>query len=101
MNRPYDCDPAKALENLRKHAVSFDEGFEVLQMPDEDCLDLIDDRVDYGEERWVRIGPHRSVPFLLLHVVWTEDAGRPRLISVRKATRLEYRRHANRYAKPL
>ena len=94
---PYDCDPEKAAANIRKHRVSFDEGFAVLRLDPDRCFDAIDGREEYGEERWIRIGPHPAVPSLLVHVTWTERGNRPRIISVRKATREERRRHANRY----
>ena len=97
--RPYDCDPAKAATNLRKHGLSFDDGFKVLQAEPRKCLDVIDGREDYGEERWIRIGPHPEIPSLILHVSWTPRGEHPRLISVRKASRAERHRHAHRYEK--
>ena len=95
--KPYDGDLDKAASNLRKHGLTFDDGFKVLQVDPARCLDVIDTRQDYGEERWVRIGPHPEIPLLLLHVSWTPRGERPRLISVRKASRVERRRHAHRY----
>lgn len=95
--RPYDFDPVKAATNFRVHRLSFDDGFQVLQVDPTRCLDLIDEREDYEEERWVRIGPHPAVPLLLIHVTWTPRGDVPRLISVRKASRAERYRHAHRY----
>jgi hypothetical protein len=56
-------------------------------------VELLDDRRDYGEERWVRIG---IVEGTILTVVYTERSERRRLISARQATKLEqddYFRH--------
>jgi len=68
MSSSYDCDPGKAARNLQQHGVSFDEGFAVLQATSALCLDLVDEREDYGEDRMVRIGPFPGIPSLLLHV---------------------------------
>lgn len=97
---PYDCDPEKAAANLRKHRVSFDEGFKVISLPPERLLTVQDSRWEYGEERWIAIGPHPEVPSLVLHITYTWRGNLPRLISVRRANARERRQHANRYRRP-
>lgn len=50
----------------------------------------LDDRIDYGEERWVGIGFLRKG---VAAVVWTERQGDViRIISARRANRYEHKR---------
>ena len=98
--RPYDFDPAKAAANFAKHGLSFEDGYRVLQVAASACQDFTDARCDYGEERWIRIGPHPDVPSLLVYVAYTWRGDVPRLISVRKASRRERDHHAHRYEVP-
>jgi uncharacterized DUF497 family protein len=85
-----EYDPAKAEANIRKHGVSFDEAASVLLDP----MALgFEDQDAEGESRWVLVG--MSSQARLLTVVYTlRDQHRIRLISARKATRIE----ANQYA---
>ncbi len=76
----FEWDPNKALRNHRVHRVRFEAAQYVFG--DEDRTEEIDDRVDYGEERWRTTGMlHDRV----LVVVYTEVDGVIRLISARKA----------------
>ena len=80
----FEWDEVKNLENIRKHQINF---VDVSAMFTEDMLIELDDRLDYGEDRWMGIG------FLGLGVavvVWTERQGDIiRIISARKATKTE------------
>ncbi len=97
-SKPYDYDPAKAAENIRKHrGITFDDGFEVITQAPERLLTMMDQRCPYGEDRWVTIGPHPEIPSLLLHVTYTWRGDLPRLISVRRANARERHQHANRH----
>lgn len=80
----YAWDDVKAAENRAKHGV----GFHLARRVFEDAFgaELLDDREDYGEERWIRIG---MVDGTILLVVYTERSGRRRIISARRATKLE------------
>ena len=49
----FEWDEAKAEENYRKHRVTFQ--FAARAFGDDNGLDLANDRMDYGEERWMRI----------------------------------------------
>jgi uncharacterized DUF497 family protein len=55
----------------------------------------LDDREDYGEERFIRLGRAEGT---ILAVAYTDRDGRTRLISARYATRVEqddyYRRQS-------
>ncbi len=75
----------KAARNLREHGVSFELATTVFQDPF--AIERIDDREDYGEERFVLIGMAEGNVVLL--VVYTERQGRIRIISARRATKRE------------
>ncbi len=96
---PFDFDPAKERENRRKHGLSLADGFRILFAADPVTLmTWLDDRGEYGEDRWNTLGSLPEKPGMLLHITWTEsDAERVRLISVRRATPAEKRRHAHRH----
>ena len=51
------------------------------------AIELVDDREDYGEERFVIIGMAEG--HILLFVAYTEREGRIRIISARRATQHE------------
>lgn len=82
----FDWDEAKAEENYRKHRVTFQ--FATRAFGDDQGLDLADDRMDYGEERWVRIA---MVEGHVICVAYTQRAEAHRIISARLATRRERR----------
>lgn len=50
----FEWDEAKAAANLAKHGVSFEDAAQVFFDPL--LYDGLDDRFEYGEERWVAIG---------------------------------------------
>ena len=56
-------------------------------------LEEIDDRFDYGEERWRIIGElyFAGERFCIAVVVWTDRDGSVRIISARKANKREVR----------
>ncbi|MCE2906802.1 MAG: BrnT family toxin [Anabaena sp. CoA2_C59] len=80
----FEWDEAKNLENIRKHQIDFQDVYKIFDSP---MLIEVDERFDYGEERWFGIG------FLgngVAVVVWTEKQGNViRIISARKANRYE------------
>jgi uncharacterized protein len=49
----FEWDEAKNLENIRKHEIDF---VDVPAMFDSKMLIELDDRFDYGEDRWFGIG---------------------------------------------
>lgn len=80
----FEWDEAKNQENIRKHRIDFAD---VSEMFDRDMLVELDDRFDYGEERWFGTGFLRKG---IAVVVWTERWGDVyRIISARKATSYE------------
>ena len=85
----FEWDPRKAGSNLKKHGVSFAEGLTVFSDPAARIFDDLDHSVD--ERREIIIGYSRR-PRLLV-VGFTERAGRVRIITARRASRAETRRH--------
>jgi hypothetical protein len=76
----FEWDDRKAAQNRAAHAVSFDMARAVFRDPF--ALDWLDDRRDYGEERYVTIGMAEG---RLLYVAYTMRGGRIRVISARAA----------------
>ncbi|NJK52614.1 MAG: BrnT family toxin [Leptolyngbyaceae cyanobacterium SU_3_3] len=83
----FEWDEAKNLENILKHEIDFADVPEMFEAP---MLIELDDRFDYGEDRWFGIG------FLgngITVVVWTERQDDViRIISARRANRYEQQR---------
>ena len=81
----FEWDRAKAEANLFAHGVSFDLAKTVFDDPF--AIERLDDREDYGEERFVMIG--MTAGNILLFVAYTEREERIRIISARRATQYE------------
>lgn len=88
----FEWDHAKALSNLAKHGVSFDDAAEALAA---DCfaLEYEDDR-EYGEVRMVSIA---RIGSRLLVVVWSTAQVATRIISARRANRKEWLEYEQRF----
>jgi uncharacterized DUF497 family protein len=84
----FEWDEQKNRANIRKHGFSFADAWEIFDAP---MLVDLDDRFDYGEDRWIGIGTLRS---RIVVVVYTEpDEDTTRIISPRKALNHERRAH--------
>jgi hypothetical protein len=82
----FSWNPGKALANLRKHGVTFDEAATAFDDPS--AAIRPDPRHSFGEERWVLLG--RSATGRTLAIMFTErDGDCIRLISARRATARE------------
>jgi uncharacterized DUF497 family protein len=81
MKLRFEWHDAKSEANYRAHGVSFDLAKAVFKDPF--AIERLDDRRDYGEERFVIIGRAEGV---LLFVAYTEREDRIRIISARRAT---------------
>lgn len=80
----FEWDAAKAEENLKKHGVSFLTAAAIFL---NERLERIDDREDYGEERWIVLG---RVTREVYRVVYTWRAQNlVRIISAQRASRHE------------
>ena len=79
----YDWDENKRVANLVRHKVDFADA---IDFEWDTALETVDDRFDYGEERWVALGLIGKQ----LHVmVYTFRADKIRIISLRKANKRE------------
>lgn len=81
-----EFDPSKDAANRSKHGLSLADfaGF------DSDPVVVIDDRYDYGEDRWIALGRVDGEPRCLVYTVRGQVL---RLISYRKASAKELERH--------
>jgi len=83
----FDWDPAKAASNRKKHGISFEEAQSVFY--DEAAVQFYDESHSTGEERFLLLGMSSGTNLLL---VCHCERGRGRvirIISARKATKLE------------
>ncbi len=83
----FEWDEGKNLENIRKHEIDFAD---VPAMFNGEMLIELDNRFDYGEDRWCGIG---FLGFGIAIVIWTERRQNViRIISARRANRHEQKR---------
>jgi uncharacterized protein len=83
----FEWDEEKNQANIQKHGLDFVDAQEMFAAP---MLTAIDDREDYGEDRWIGLGMIRS---RIVVVVFTERGeGVIRIISLRKALKHERER---------
>ena len=87
----YQWDPAKGRANLRDHGVDFADA--VIALEDEFAITRSDPDAE-GEERFVSVGMDACQRLLV--TVFTYRANCLRIISSRKASRLERRRYEDR-----
>lgn len=77
----FEWDDYKNAENIRRRNLDFADARQVFQRP---LLRVLDDRNDYGEDRWIGIGMLDS--YRIVVIVFTEvDYDTIRIISMRKA----------------
>jgi uncharacterized protein len=79
----FDWDETKRKANLQKHGIDF-VGIDWLF--DDETVTVLDDRFDYGEQRFVTFGILEGRVIAVAH---TETEEIIRIISARKATRNE------------
>lgn len=83
----FDWDPAKAASNFRKHGVSFEEARSVFY--DELAIQFYDEPHSSDEERFLMLGMSSGANLLLVCHCERDGGGVIRIISARKATKLE------------
>ncbi len=81
----FEWHDTKADVNLRIQGVSFELAKTVFKDPF--AIERLDDRENYGEERFVVVGMAEG--HILLFVAYTERQERIRIISARRATQYE------------
>ena len=80
----FEWDVDKATQGYAKHGVSFDRAR--LVFADPFGVGEIDDREDYGQDRFTIVG---MVEGALIFVAYTEREDRVRIITARRATKHE------------
>jgi len=86
----FEWDEAKNRENVRRHGIDFADATEVFSHP---MLTRLDDRRDYGEDRWVGIGLMKNTVAVVVYVEWVDEE-RVRFISARGALHHERKRYS-------
>jgi len=81
----FEWDENKRQLNIQKHGIDF---IGVEEVFDGETVTLEDNRVDYGEQRFVTLGMKLG---RVVAVVHTERGDAIRIISIRKATKYEQR----------
>ena len=84
-------DPNKDTANQQKHGVSLAEA---AQIEWDTALERLDDRNDYGEDRYQALGFIENRLYCVVYV--DREEGR-RIISLRKANNREYKEYENSY----
>lgn len=84
-------DPYKDRLNQKKHGISLAEAAKVDWG---EALEQLDDRCDYGEERYKALV---FIDGLLYSVIYVDRDGSRRIISLRKANRREYADYGRTY----
>jgi len=79
----YEWDEAKRQANIQKHRIDFVGIEKVFAVQ---TITILDDRVDYGEPRFITVGLLQGRVVVIAH---TETDEVVRIISVRKATKHE------------
>ena len=86
----FELDPLKDVANKRKHGLPLDLGIQVF---DRFFVEEQDVRIDYGEARFVAMGPVAALADRICVVVYTWRSAQRRLISFRKANDEEIERY--------
>ena len=90
-NPVYEWDDRKNKACIANRNIDF--SLVVSAFDDPDRIIELDDRKDYGEERWRLLG---MIDNRLYHVVFTFRSTRTSIISARKANSREVKRYGNR-----
>ena len=89
----FEWDAKKAVSNLRKYRVSFEDAARVFLDPNR--IETIDGRDAHGEDRWKTVGLVAPVLLTVVYTIRGNDGEIIRLISARKADayeRAQYRK---------
>jgi uncharacterized protein len=78
-----EWDKNKNIANIRNHKIDFCDAWKIFNSP---TLKRIDNKKNYGEERWIALGKIEDVN---VAIVYTHRAEKIRVISIRRASRNE------------
>ncbi len=81
-------DPKKDALNIRRHGISLQEAGELEW---DTAIVREDNRYPYDEVRWLGLG---YIGLFLYYVVFVDQGGTLRIISLRKATNMEMKKYA-------
>lgn len=84
----FEWDEEKNAGNIRKHNIDFADVPSVFNGP---MLVELDEREDYGEERWIGIGFLRNIVAVVVFAEPRQDT--IRIISARKANKYERKKY--------
>lgn len=87
----FEWDEIKNQINIRKHGIDFQDAIDVFNHP---LLTALDQRKDYGEDRWFAMGWIANIVGVVVYVERVEDV--IRIISARKASRHEVKHYKQR-----
>lgn len=79
----YEWDENERKTNIQQHGIDFADVIRIFAGP---TVEMLDDRFDYGETRFIALGLLNGV---VLVVAYTERREALRIISARKATKYE------------
>jgi uncharacterized DUF497 family protein len=83
----FDWSPAKNRANIWLHGIDFADAIAIFDGP---TWERLDDREDYGEERWIAVGLMQDVEITVVYTDLLMDTEEVRwIISARRATRDE------------
>ncbi len=80
----FEWDEQKNLQNIHKHGLSFADAEEIFEYP---MLTALDERENYGEERWIGVGILKGRTAVVAFTQRDEET--VRIISLRKALKHE------------
>jgi hypothetical protein len=83
----FEWDETKAIANKRRHHVSFEVAARVFLDPNR--IEILDDREDYGEDRWITIGMVAPALLVVVYTLRGSEGDLVRLISARRANEQE------------
>lgn len=82
-NMKYEWNEYKKEANFEKHGVDFNE---IGNFEWDSAIETIDDRKDYGEQRWIAVGRILNRIYVLIYTIRNKNI---RVISLRKANTRE------------
>ena len=90
----FDWDKDKNIANQKKHGISFEEAQTVFV--DENALMIHDPDHSRDEDRFILLGLSASIRLMVVCHCYRENGDVIRIISARKATRMEQKRYWKR-----
>jgi uncharacterized DUF497 family protein len=93
----FEWDEKKNMSNKKKHGISFEEGQTVFT--DENALLIHDPDHSDDEDRFIMLGLSAQLRVLVICHSYRRDQASIRIISARKATRLEQKQYWERWSK--